>query len=155
MKKAKELGKIIFWICLGIIILDQVTKFLARKFLATDLTINGWGLQFVKNTGAGFGILQNQSMLLVWISLIILGLLLYFNQQFLKDKFLAVMYALLVGGLIGNLIDRIFLRFVTDFIKLGPWPNFNIADICLTAAIIGFIIYSIKESSTSQSANQK
>jgi signal peptidase II len=155
MIKRSVTGKTICYIGIIIIILDQLTKYLVRHFLTKDLTISGFGFQFVKNTGAGFGILQNQPMLLVWISLIILGLLLYYNQSFMKTKLLAISYALLIGGLIGNLLDRIIFQYVTDFIKLGPWPNFNIADMALTAAIIGFIIYSFKESSTSPSANQK
>ena len=133
-----------FVIALALILFDQITKFLIRLFMTKGQSIalikNILYIIYVQNTGAGFGLFQNSVGILIWFSIIVLGLLFYFY-----DKIPFVPRALLVAGVIGNLIDRIFLKFVVDFVDFRIWPAFNVADSCLTIGVILLAIYIIKK----------
>jgi len=117
-----------------IVLLDQISKYIIRK-----------NYSFTKNFGAGFGILQNYTAFLIIISSIILILVLIYYKHIPKKTSYQIFSGLAVGGLIGNLIDRIIFGFVTDFIDVGFWPSFNIADSALSVGIIGLIILIIKD----------
>lgn len=112
-----------------ILLLDQISKFIVKKYFT-----------YTTNTGAAFGILQNQNILLMIISIIALIIFFYFSKDY--D---ILPLGLLIGGTLGNLIDRIFYGYVIDFINLNIWPSFNIADSANTIGIILLILYSIKK----------
>ncbi|HLD12236.1 MAG TPA: signal peptidase II [Candidatus Nanoarchaeia archaeon] len=118
-----------FWI-ISIIILfiDQITKYIAQNTLA-----------YVTNTGASFGILYGNNTLLSILAIIIMLALIYYQEQ--EPHFA---YPFIMGGLLGNLTDRILYGHVIDFIKLPyiTFPYFNIAD---TATTIGgiLLLYSL------------
>ncbi len=118
-------------ITISIIILDQLTKY----FIPAT----------VKNTAAAFGILPGQQGFLIIFSFIFIAGVIYFYPRIPKTKFPQVMMALILGGAIGNLIDRLLLGFVRDFIDVGFWPAFNIADSAITIGAIGLIIYFWKK----------
>ena len=120
--------------------IDQISKLLVRTYLTKEISVIPgvlW-LNYTTNTGAGFSILQNQNLLLIFISLIVIGLILYFYDEFKKVN---TAIAIVFGGVIGNLIDRIVFGRVSDFIDFMIWPNFNIADSCITTGIIIIVIY--------------
>ena len=125
-----------------VIVLDQIVKALVGA-INWDLGIVKFHL--VKNTGAGFGILQGRTEWLAIISLIVAVLMIYFYKEVSSSKFEQVFYAMFFGGVVGNLIDRVFRGFVIDFIDLGWWPVFNIADMAIVIGAIGLIIYSFKK----------
>lgn len=137
--KIKKEDYIFFSIVFAVIIIDQITKFLIRNYFAVNqiLFILDHMLYFtyLQNTGAGFGIFKNSIAVLIWISVIVIGVVLYFY-----DKIPKLASALILGGTIGNLIDRIFLGYVVDFIDFRIWPAFNVADSCL---FIGVILLAI------------
>jgi signal peptidase II len=124
------------------IILDQIVKRIAQSFFDTPIQIIQGFLQlsYVKNTGAGFGILHGQTALLTWFSVIIIGLILYNYDQY-KQKTMQIGFALILGGAISNLIDRAFLRYVVDYIDFSFFPTFNIADSCITVGGILIILF--------------
>ncbi len=107
-------------ISLIIVVIDQATKYFFR-----DSSFS------VENTGAAFGILKDSTYLLTIASLIAV----FFIVKYFR--FYPFALSLILGGTIGNLIDRIFLGHVVDFIDLKVWPVFNIAD---SANTIGFIL---------------
>ena len=124
----------------ALFLLDQITKYLSRSVFAhrpVDLKIAT--LTFTNNTGSAFSLLQNQNTLLIWVSLIALGILIYFMEYFKESR---ISFMLIIVGILGNLTDRLAFGFVTDFIDLGWWPLFNVADSCL---VIGVVIYCIRE----------
>lgn len=127
-----------------IILLDQITKFLAVKF-NPQIDFRLFLIHLVKNTGAGFGILKDYNYLLTFISLAVaLAVILMYNK--IPQKiFPQICSALFLGGVAGNLIDRLFRQFVVDFIDFKFWPAFNIADMCISIAVIGLIIYFWRE----------
>jgi signal peptidase II len=128
--------------------IDQLTKFFIRKYMEAGQSIpliqNVLHLTYRQNTGAGFSILQDQNLLLVFISLIALGFVIYYCLKS-KDYVLRLLLSALSAGIIGNLIDRIFLGHVTDFIDIRIWPVFNVADSVITITVIGLIIYLWKK----------
>jgi len=109
-------------IFLFLILFDRVTKLWAAG-IHSIIDYNILSLHFVTNTGAGFSILSNHNTFLIWLSIIIAGLAIYFHELFPKYAFVMIM-----SGLTSNLIDRIVHGYVIDFIDFKFWPVFNIAD---------------------------
>ncbi len=128
-----------YWIiALSVIALDQLTKLLASLYLRTPFVVLPFfRLAYSENTGAGFSILQGMNTMLIFVMLIIIGLLLYFFKSFKKEEKLFI--SMIIGGAVGNLISRILLGHVIDFIDFRIWPVFNIADSAITAGVIGLL----------------
>lgn len=122
------------------LIIDRLTKIWAMNLGEKIIDFKIFAFNYVINTGAGFSILQNMNVLLIWIMIAILGLIIIFY-----DKFPKVSLLLIISGLIGNLIDRIFLGHVVDFIDFKFWPIFNIADSLIVIGVSWMILLIIKE----------
>lgn len=141
----------IFILSVIIIILDQLSKFAAIKFLKNSdpyiIIPNFFQFIYVKNYGAAFGILQNKKVFFVIITLaVIIGISFFLVKNYYNiNIFMRIGLAMLLGGAIGNLIDRIRWSYVVDFISFRlinryDFPVFNIADIFV---VIGTIIILI------------
>jgi|SRR3989344_3042000 len=130
-----------------VVFLDQLTKFLAVKFLQEPFTIipDFLYLRSVTNTGAAFSMLQGMNLLLIIISLIVVAAILYYYKRIPKENIPQIMFALIAAGGIGNLISRIFLGHVIDFIYFTFFPTFNIADSAISIGAITLIIYFWKK----------
>ena len=130
-----------------IIIIDQYTKYLMfynyKKFINKDFLL--FRLDFVKNYGAAFNIFSGNRIFLSLISITFSILLIYliFRKNTL-NQFDLLSYNFILGGTIGNGIDRILKGFVIDFINLNiiNFPVFNIADIAINLGFI-FLLYRI------------
>ena len=136
----------IFSTALIIILIDQITKFLIKTSfqLKQSLPIikDIFHLTYIHNFGAGFGILQQQQWILIFISLTVVGVIFYYFDRIKeKDKLLQNLVGFILGGTIGNLIDRVAYGFVIDFLDFQMWPIFNAADSFVTIGVIGLIIY--------------
>ena len=130
-----------------IIIIDQYTKYLIffnyKKFLNKDFLL--FRLDFVKNYGAAFNILTGSRIFLSLISIIFSILLIYLIlKKNTLNRFDLYSYSFILGGTIGNGIDRILKGFVIDFINLNiiNFPVFNIADISINIGFL-FLLYNI------------
>lgn len=139
---SKGTGK---YFLLGFILVffDQLTKF---YFTEKYFDFGFFAFSYVKNYGISFGLFQGISNLIIIVSFLALGFLFYTRHEFKKHP---VLLTLIVSGIIGNLIDRIFLGYVVDFINFKIWPVFNLADSFLVIGIILFIILSFQKSSKS------
>ncbi len=141
--------KNILFISLIVVLLDQLTKFILIKTLSLSQSIvlikNILHITYVVNTGAGFGILKNMNSFLIWITIIVIGLIFYLYDKIPKGRLPQTCTALVLGGAVGNLIDRIFVGHVIDFIDFRVWPVFNIADSAITIGVIGLVIYFWRE----------
>jgi len=130
-----------------IILIDQFTKYLMfynyKKFINKDFLL--FRLDFVKNYGAAFNIFSGSRIFLSLISVFFSILLIYliFRKNIL-NSFDLYSYSFILGGTIGNGIDRIYKGFVVDFINLNiiNFPVFNIADISINIGFI-FLLYNI------------
>lgn len=147
---------IFFFTALLVVVADQLTKMWIRSALATGASFPETGLFrliHVHNSGAAFGLLQGQSFPLTLAGLFgIVVLLLFFflfsgRLTFFDNRLSKPALGLILGGIIGNLIDRIRLGYVTDFIDVGIWPTFNIADSAITVGVILLGYYILFNSS--------
>ena len=129
-----------------VVLLDQFTKELVRRSLALGESvpvIDGvlW-LTRVRNTGAAFGLLRGWQWLLVAIALVVLGAVAWALVRLKPESGVArTAFALITGGAIGNLIDRVVSGGVTDFFDLGWFPVFNVADIALDVGVALLIVW--------------
>lgn len=133
-------------IAISIIVLDQLTKFLvSRAPLGTTTPIFGNFLTIThhQNTGAAFSILQNQNVLLMGITVIVLLAAFWYYPRIAKNQMLYV--ALIVGGAMGNLVDRLLHGYVIDFIAFSFWPAFNVADATITIGAVLLIWKMLKK----------
>ena len=140
------LNVVFFLITLLVVAGDQLSKLWVRSYSESQTIFEAGLFRIIRahNTGAAFGLFQDQSLLLTIIALIsvvvMLVLVFLFSRHlsFLSKKSSRLALGLVLGGTIGNLIDRIHLGYVTDFIDIGIWPAFNIADSAITVGVILF-----------------
>lgn len=133
---------LLYIVATTVIVLDQYTKHLvrARIPLNTSLApIPGLGnlvtLIHVQNTGAAFGIFTDSNLIFIILSSVVAALIVIFNRQFGHTHWLLPLtFGLQVGGALGNLVDRVSMGAVTDFVDLHWWPVFNVAD---SAVVVG------------------
>jgi len=132
----------------GVALVDRLSKIFFSRLLDLNESIsiikNVFHFTLVHNTGIAFGLFKDQGWVFVIIPLILTALLVYNIYYYRHSESLTRIYitafALILGGAIGNLIDRIAFGYVIDFIDLRVWPVFNIADSAITigAAVILF-----------------
>lgn len=119
---------------------DQFTKFLVREFLPfrSSLPRDGFfRITHTHNTGSAFGIFQDQNTALIFASLVgIIVLLMIFHSQQRPGPLLRLSIGLQLGGAAGNLLDRFLLGHVTDFMDVGAWPVFNVADASIVIGLV-------------------
>ena len=118
---------------------DQLTKFLIRSNLRIGESWPEEGflrLTHGTNTGSAFGLFQDQTLILTIASVVAIGLVFLFYRNEAGSTWLSWLTSgLILGGAFGNLIDRVVAGKVTDFIDVGPWPIFNIADSSIVVGI--------------------
>lgn len=146
--------KFILFLSLPLYALDQWTKQMVLRFISPDeprvLAANFFSLVNVTNTGAAFGSFRGNNTFFIAISsvalVIVLGLLLRARGP---DRLRDLSLALLLAGILGNLTDRLLYGHVIDFLLFDlhiayahPWPAFNVADSCISVAVVLFIIHS-------------
>jgi signal peptidase II len=129
----------------SVAVIDQLTKFaLASAIDSRELAprveiVDGWlRLEYTENRGAAFGLFSGLAPIITGISIaIVASLLLYFFRQARPPIWQTVATGAVAGGALGNLLDRVRLGHVIDFVSVGPWPNFNVAD---SAIMIGVLV---------------
>jgi|SRR4029450_3638668 signal peptidase II len=149
--------KFILLLSVPLYALDQWTKQLVLRFIGPDeprtvIAPDFFELVNVTNTGAAFGSFKNNNTLFILISsvafLIVVTLLV---RRHPRDAWRDVSLALLLAGILGNLTDRLLYGHVIDFLLFNlhlphadPWPAFNVADSCISIAVVLFIIHSLR-----------
>jgi len=143
-------------ISIVIIILDQITKAIILNHLelyhSIQIIPGFFSITHIHNPGGAFGFLANQSpavrvIVFLFVSILALGFIFYFYHKTPEThKWLATGFALIFGGAIGNLIDRVRFGTVVDFLDVYinnlHWPAFNVADSAITIGM-GVFIYHI------------
>ncbi len=139
-----------------IVFTDRVTKIFFSEFLSLGESLpilrNVLHMTLVHNTGIAFGLFKNQGVVFIIIPVIAVILLIfniyYFRNQKNLSRTYIVAFSLILGGAIGNLIDRIYFGYVVDFIDLRIWPVFNIADSAITIGAVVILLKCIRLSAT-------
>lgn len=136
-----------------ILLLDQLSKFLVE----TRIPLYGYwapipGLEgllrltHTANTGAVFGLFQGTGMFFAALAVIVAGAIIYFNMTLPGGQWLLrLALGLQLGGALGNLVDRLRQGHVTDFIDVGPWYIFNVADMAIVGGVILFGIVLLRD----------
>ena len=107
-----------------------------RERHAIELVGSWLRFEYVENRGAAFGVLRNQSALLsVFAVGVLVGMVLFYRRLMAASPWVALGVGFVAGGAIGNLIDRARLGYVVDFVAVGPWPRFNVADSAITIGV--------------------
>lgn len=131
----------LYLIAMIVAIFDQLTKLAVLKHLplGSSVPVLGSLIYFtsVRNPGGAFGTFQSSTgpLTLVTVATVI-GIAVLVRRQHKLPAVLGVALSLLLGGALGNLIDRVRLHHVIDFIDLKVWPVFNVADCAITIAIV-------------------
>lgn len=143
-----------------IVLIDQISKIIVDNFLNAEITIipNFFTITEVKNTGGAWGMFGGNSLILACISLIvIIGLIRIINSDKKITKVDLLSYSFILGGIIGNFIDRLVRSFVIDFLSFKifkyDFPVFNIADIFIVIGVFLFIIITLKEDKNGSRSN--
>ena len=136
-----------------VILVDFFSKYIVSKLMTVNETINlidnFFRITYVKNTGAAFSIFSNNTILVIIISVVIIGFLLfYIYKNKGNNKLENVSYAFILGGAIGNLIDRLVYGYVIDFLDFEilsyDAPIFNLADTFIVIGVILFLINTLR-----------
>ena len=137
-------------LCGGLIAADLLTKLTASKLGSREVVLipGVLSLSYIENRGAAFGIMQGRQWLLIVISAVMIAAAVVFCIRRIRDtryRYLRVLIVFLVAGALGNMIDRIMLGYVRDFIyfKLIDFPVFNVADIYVTVSAVLILIWII------------
>lgn len=141
--------------------LDQLTKTVVRKTVAINGTIEVikgyFEISYAENTGAAFGMFGGRNSVFIIVSIAAIGFIFAYYKQFRESTWMKISLGFLLGGALGNLIDRVIFHCVTDFIhirwwflRLRWWPYFNVAD---AAVCIGAVMLILGMFRQTQSAN--
>ena len=137
-------------LALGALLLDQLTKVWAVATLGPEprsgelRLIGDWlSLHYIRNTGVAFGLFQNLPQLFTITSIIITLGAIYAYRYHLpwRSPWIKISMGLIVGGALGNIIDRLRLGYVVDFIQVGWWPIFNLADSAVSVGVTMLTLY--------------
>ena len=156
MKNVFQKYGLILIIAAFIVILDQWTKWLVRTNIPSGATWLPESLQWLSpyarivhwyNTGAAFGMFKDASMILTILAFVVIGAILFYYPQVEEDDWLLrLALSMQLGGALGNLIDRLTIGHVTDFISVVNFPVFNVADASITiGAVLLFLSVWLRE----------
>ena len=151
MKKEKIVKFIISMLATGVLVLlDRLSKVWAEEFLRDNgpvvLIDRVLEFRYTQNTGIAFGLFQGLGVVFIVLTVllsVILVLLIYKLPSGKHYLPLNIIFTLILGGALGNLWDRVFQSYVTDFIyiRLINFPIFNVADICVSLGIVALLFY--------------
>ncbi len=134
-------------------IIDIISKNVVKSFLnlydSIEIIPNFFSLTYVVNDGAAFSILRGKQLLLIVLAIILFLLIVYYISKEKLDNYKVIYYSLLIGGMFGNLLDRIIYNGVIDFFDFNifgyNYPIFNLADTFIVIGVILIIIEIIRK----------
>ena len=137
--------KLISFFFIGILFaLDQGSKFFASKtlvFFEPKMIVKPFlAFELVHNYGAAYGIFQNQRLFLLAVSVFVIVGGIYFASSLIESQWSEWGMIFLLSGALGNFSDRLVFGYVIDFIDIGLFPVFNVADMLINAAVICFVV---------------
>jgi signal peptidase II len=135
----------------AIVVADQLTKAWLVSFLAPGEAVSVLGdwlrLVHSQNSGGLFGILRDQALPFGLVSLVVVGLIVLYHGRTPPNRYISITLGLLLGGAVGNLVDRLRIGYVVDFVDAGigtlRWYTFNVADAAISFAIVLLLTVSV------------
>lgn len=131
------------------VVIDQVTKAMVINAFGpsedgkyTVIIPNVLDFRHDQNTGSAFSLFQGRSTFLLLIGLIVIGILVFYYRSLPQgNPLLRIAVGAVLGGAVGNIIDRVRLGHVTDWFHIAHYPTFNFADSCITVGMLTLAIY--------------
>ena len=131
-------------LAVAVLVADQLTKSWLVSFLApgqrTEVVGSYVRLIHTQNSGALFGLFRDQAILFAFVSIGVVGMIIWFHGNAGRNTLLSIALGLLLGGALGNMADRFRYGYVVDFVDLGigdlRWYTFNVADASISCAIV-------------------
>ena len=123
----------------AVLVADQLTKELVRSSIALGERrhlLPGVTLVHAQNSGIAFSLFTRSEVGVIAVAAIILAAVLMYFALHREQRWIWLACGLIVGGALGNLLDRLRVGMVTDFIKLPDWPAFNLADASITFGVV-------------------
>lgn len=137
---------VVFWsVALAVFFVDQLTKYLVVSNMPLSSSISVlpfFSFTYVLNTGTAFGLLKSASWLFVSFAAAVSVYLVAVYRRY--DRFHQVVFALILAGALGNLVDRLVYGAVIDFLDFHVWPVFNVADSAITIGVILLLFRGFK-----------
>jgi len=128
----------------AVLVIDQAVKVAVRGSLQPGEEREVLGsvvqLTYVRNTGVAFGQLSGNGALVALLVAAAVGILLWYFLTHLGTPLIWLPAGMVVGGALGNVIDRVGQGAVTDYVKLPGWPSFNVADVAITGGVILMVV---------------
>ena len=140
-----------------VVLIDQVTKALVRHGVdigEEDSILPAVSLVHVRNTGVAFGAFSGGGIIVVVLVVGALSALLYYFVTHIDKPLIWLPTGMLLGGSIGNIIDRVRDGAVTDFVKLPAWPAFNVADMSITFGVL-VLLWVIEQQGGTDAADRR
>jgi len=137
--------KSLLFLVMGLVlIVDQLTKYIVESWLEFNTSWapipaleNIFRFTHVTNTGAAFGLFPGGSAIIMVIAVVVSLFIIIYNTKLPANHYLyRVALGLMLGGALGNFIDRVRQGYVTDFMDIGPWPVWNVSDLCVVTGVI-------------------
>lgn len=137
------------------LIIDLIVKIIVVNFMKVYDTIkvipNFFSIMYVRNTGAAFSILEDSRLFFIIITFIaLICIYLFFIKDKILRKYQIFCYSMLIGGIIGNFVDRVIYGYVVDYLSFNifgyNFPVFNLADMFIVVAIILLILNEVRKS---------
>lgn len=143
----------IFFVAVISLFIDQITKILIGTFFGLDEKViiikNFFAIHFINNYGAAWSILNNHVDFLIFASIVSLIIIYRYMYNFKTNRRNNIAFGLIIGGIVGNLIDRVFLGYVRDFLSFKiinyNYPIFNFADAFIVIGILLLIVAVMKK----------
>lgn len=146
-----------------VIVIDHLTKLYIEIWLPLNSSWQPWPeyghlfqVTHVSNTGAAFGLFPTGSNIFMVVAVLVAIIIVVYNYRLPAGHYLfRIALGLQLGGALGNFVDRIRLGHVTDFMDVGPWPVFNVADASIVAGVIVLVILMLLESRVSDEGGEE
>jgi signal peptidase II len=136
----------VFFVAVIILVLDQASKFEICRLMELHESIpvipGIFHITYILNKGAAFGILENQRWFFLAVAILLFVLYFIFREKIPQHKLVQIGVGLLLGGAMGNALDRFLNGSVVDFFDFRIWPVFNVADIGIVVGVGLLIGYS-------------
>jgi signal peptidase II len=139
-------------LAMAVVVVDQAAKALVTASLAPGQSVDVVGdllrIVFGQNSGALFGLFKDNAAMFGVVSIVVIGLIVAYHARSAASPYLTVTLGLLLGGAIGNMIDRLRLGYVVDFVDVGLGPTrfytFNVADSAISLAILLLFVAALR-----------
>lgn len=140
----------LFAVALCVLAADQIVKLLIASWLHDGALVDLLGgrlrLDYTRNFGAAFGVYRGGGLILVLVAVVVsIGIVMYYQRLAQSPTLVRLALGLVLGGAVGNLIDRVRLGYVVDFIDLRWWPVFNLADSAIVIGVALLLLHSVMQ----------